>query len=125
MNGQNADWLMALGVGLREQRKSLGLSVQAFSQMVGVPQTTLKAMERGVPGTAIGTWMTVWTSLQVAPGVVDASRNQTLAAQTALKAIASSMSAQPAYRLDPVQTAPAVVIDQGALLGQQATFIEL
>jgi hypothetical protein len=71
--------ILTLGQNLQVVRMTVYReSLAQFSVRIGVCINTLRKMEAGHPGVAIGTWMQGFTFMQVDSDVVDASRPDAL-----------------------------------------------
>jgi hypothetical protein len=67
--------LKRIGAYLKATRKEVFReSLATFSGRLGISITTLCAMEDGNPGVHIGTWMAAFEVMQVAEGVLEASK---------------------------------------------------
>lgn len=63
--------LAVLGAQLRQFRvSSLKVTQEQFAQTLDVSVTTVKRMESGQPGVAIGVWLKTWALMEVLPDIV-------------------------------------------------------
>lgn len=90
--------LLQLGDRLRQRREALALGTVEMARKVGVSRTTLRNVEAGDPGTAIGTYLRVMSVLGVS-GELALLASDTMAPAPANSAAARSRRDAPAVKV--------------------------